>query len=410
MSAIRKPSSQQPSLVGQASWSGLRVRRWRPALPRLYSRAFLSQVFRQAAVLLLLIEAIFLTENLNVILETAISRSGSYWDILHLMIFRSPEIFGLALPLALMAALYRVALQSREQGELVIISGMGIGVVHNLWLTVGLGVCGMLVSLVVSGTVEPQARFEQRKFIFNLQYTATEGSLRPKELYLFDRFMVYVHSRPGDGSNPPTFIYERLDKTGNAYRVFDAREARVQGPAVDGTLTLALNEFVMAEFKPAASDVGSEAAPTMLRIGSFQQGFEIDDLARFEPRGYFINEWNLADLLGLTSLKAPWTAAHTVEMGHRLARGLLCLVAPLIAVLALSFTRRGTRSFVLPLACAAIMIVDLTWTTIAETLAQLGLPVALAILLTSAALLGGLLFKLSKARENAIIKPALSRS
>lgn len=409
MSASRTSGSQRALLASQTRPPDRPPRPRRRALPRLYSKAFLTLVLRHVALLLALIEAIFLAENLNHILETAISRSGSFLDILYLMSFRSPEIFGLAMPLALMAALYRVALQGREQGELVIISGMGIGIVHSLRLAAGLGACGMLVSLLISGAVEPQARFEQRKFVFGLQYTATEGSLRPKEVYLFDRFMVYVHPGPLDGATPPTFIYEKLDDTGSTYRVFDAREARVQHPAIDGMLALALNEFVMAEFRPA-DNADSEVAPTMLRVGSFQQAFEMDDLARLEPRGYFVNEWNFADLLGFTSLDAPWTITLANEIGRRLARGLLCLVAPLIAILGLSFTRRGTRSFVLPAACAAIMIVDLSWIAMVQSFAQWGVPAMFAILLANAGLLFGFLFKVCKARESTIVKPALSRS
>jgi len=391
-------------------WPNKRRRPRHPTLPRLYSRTLLKQVLLQTALLLLLIEAIFLAEKFNEVLDAAIRRGASFLDILILIAFRSPEIFDLALPLALLIALYRVALQSRELGEFLTISGLGIGVVQYLRLAIGLGFIAMLVSLFISGFVDPLARFEQRRFHFDLQYNTTQGTFRPGILYLFERFAVYVHPRPVDVLKPPTFIYERTDIEASSFRAFDAREARIEGPDEDGTLTLALREFTMADFKPDSPDKLREAGPAMMRVGTFQQAFKLDDLVKFEPRGYVIEELNLYDLGNLAFDGGPWTTRHTNEVGRRVARGLLCLMAPLMAMLALGFTDRRTRSFVLPIACAGIMIVDLTWAAIAETFAGSGLLLMLAILALNAVMLGGSLFLLSRGRELHIIKPALARS
>jgi hypothetical protein len=47
-------------------------------------------------------------------------------------------------------------------------------------------------------------------------------------------------------------------------------------------------------------------------------------------------------------------------LGERIARSLLCLLAPFIALAAVCLTSRATNYFVLPLACMALMSLNVT--------------------------------------------------
>ena len=49
-----------------------------PALPRLYVVKFLTRVLVQAALVVLLIEAIFMTEKLNDVLRSALAQNASF--------------------------------------------------------------------------------------------------------------------------------------------------------------------------------------------------------------------------------------------------------------------------------------------------------------------------------------------
>ena len=66
---------------------------------------------------------------------------------------RFPAVFDLALPLALMIAVYRIVLRRREDRELLVLSGAGIGSARFVWWAMAIGLAAQLVSLAVSGVI-----------------------------------------------------------------------------------------------------------------------------------------------------------------------------------------------------------------------------------------------------------------
>ena len=101
---------------------------------------------------------------------------------------------------------------------------------------------------------------------------------------------------------------------------------------------------------------------------------------------------------------------YVTEGGRRFARSLLCLIAPLIAGLALVFTNGVTQSFALPVACGLLMCLDLGFSILIENQSYAGLGTVLATLsLATFVLAGGLVHQLV-ARQHAIVMPALARA
>ena len=98
------------------------------------------------------------------------------------------------------------------------------------------------------------------------------------------------------------------------------------------------------------------------------------------------------------------------ELGRRISRSLLCLLAPLIAGMAIVFTNRTTHVAALPVACALLMCVDLLFGVLVEQTAGFGLLAGiLSPMIASLAILAvGATWLLLA--QNALVKPGLSRA
>src|SRR5690606_1475464 len=92
----------------------------RLGIPRLYSAGVLRQIAFQVLMILALIELIFLTEKLTIVLRAAIDHNVSGINIALLLFYTAPRIFDLALPLALMIGVYRVISRCREDREFLV--------------------------------------------------------------------------------------------------------------------------------------------------------------------------------------------------------------------------------------------------------------------------------------------------
>jgi hypothetical protein len=95
------------------------------------------------------------------------------------------------------------------------------------------------------------------------------------------------------------------------------------------------------------------------------------------------------------------------EFGKRFARSLLCLMAPLLGGLALTFTSRASQAFALPVACAALMSWDLAGSALATALGPMGVVAILPSMLLLAAGMLALLMQQTIVRQHALVKPGL---
>uniref|UniRef100_UPI0013DC926F LptF/LptG family permease n=1 Tax=Stenotrophomonas maltophilia TaxID=40324 RepID=UPI0013DC926F len=81
----------------------------------------------QVALVLLLIECVFVSEKLiSGLLEEVLKIRAPLSKTLMMMVALLPEVFELALPTALLIAVYRVALAMREDREFLMLSSLGI--------------------------------------------------------------------------------------------------------------------------------------------------------------------------------------------------------------------------------------------------------------------------------------------
>jgi len=139
---------------------------------------------------------------------------------------------------------------------------------------------------------------------------------------------------------------------------------------------------------------------------------DLSDLVHFEPRGATLEEWTTPELLGWMAAPGHHDANPdaTLEVLHRLARALLCFLAPFLAWLILTLTTRRSLAFALPAACAVLMCADIMFSQLISFAARSGAGVATLALVAVAMGLLALLVRQIVVRQQLIVFPALARS
>ena len=394
----------------------------RLGLPRLYAERITKSILVQLTLIIVFIELVFLTEKLNYILQAAVDHNVRAAHVGLLLLYTVPQISDLALPLALLIAVYRVALRCREDREFLVLAGMGIGVHQFIWLALAIGIGLQACSLIISGAVDPYAQFAHRSVLFQAQHHALRGGITPGQFYFFGKNTVYASAQAVESQERRLFVHQ---DNGETKRVIGAARAQLGEPDADGDITLNLYDIMAQDFRVhSGGAVPTESAPgrpedsgsfrsepvASMKIGKFAQELKIDQLLRFEPRGRTPAEWTTLELLGLTQAPGPTGQSHLAEMGRRLARGLMCLLVPLIAGLALALTNRSTQAFALPAACAVVMCFDLACSGLAGALAPAGLAGVLLGIVGIASVCGAVLMHQAMALQHAIVRPALARA
>jgi lipopolysaccharide export LptBFGC system permease protein LptF len=253
--------------------------------------------------------------------------------------------------------------------------------------------------------------------------TALRGGITAGQFYRFADYTILARHNREQTTARQLFLYQTNASDAGDDRLVIARRATLEGPRTDGIITLHLEDFDSFNFRPLDSSVelgggrdchdcpGSPAEPTSLvKIGNFDQQLELDDLLRFDPRGHDASEWTLLDVLGLGSSNLIPGRTEIAEFGHRISRSLLCIVAPLLAGLALACTTRRTQIIALPFACAMLMGLDISMGFLADEMASFGAAASLAvILLTLAATLLSMIGA-GLSWQDAVVRPALGRA
>ena len=388
-------------------------------VPPLYAKKYLGRVVGQALLILLMIEMIFITEKLNDVLGTAVSQNVDVKGTMLLMLYRMPEIFSLAVPMALLAASYRVTLRFREERELLALSGIGVGTYRMLLLICGVGVAALVVSFLVAGFISPATAFAQRSLLFNSYVGALRGNVTNGQFYQFSDYIILARHSRDQTTAGQLFLYQKHSNQSDEDRVVVARRASLGAPRADGVVVMHLEDFDSVNFRPIdpypnldnCKDCRSPAEPaSVVKVGNFDQQLDFDDLLRFDPRGKNPSEWTLADGLGLGSSGLVPGPREVAEIGHRLVRSLLCVIAPLIAGLALAFTTRRTHVVALPLACAALMGLDVSMAFFVDEISTIGAVGSVVAILTVIAVVALSAVAVGLKVQDAIVRPALART
>jgi lipopolysaccharide export system permease protein len=394
--------------------------------PTLYiGRVFVRTVL-EICLLVLLVEGLYLSERFISILKTIIDQPVGLTNAVPLLIWTAPEV-QLALPLAVLIATYRIVLQYRENREFIAFASGGQGPSAFLIFAGLIGLSTLLWSMLISGEITPHAKFAFREKLNAVRYEALLAGSSPGQFLYFPDYTIYVW--PTDGAaGQPIFVKQTLD--GNSYRIMNAKQAGIIDKSTNGYLVIGVRGVTISDFPNESERSSAPPNPTSVaktaelfckdcgsspfntaHADSLVKTLEIENLVPNKPRGISPDEWTTMELLGWVSAPSgPRPDAAGIEAMRRFARGLLCFIAPFLAWLTLTFTTQRSQVYALPLACAAVMVIDIGFSQIITHLstgsAVLPLPILLAV---TSALLVALIAQIF-ARQQLLIFPALGRS
>ena len=398
----------------------------------LYARGLLTRVFLQALAAMTLVEAIFLAERFPIVFRDVLKNNASLLDTSLILVCSSTQIFDLALAIAILTAVYWTVLRTRENRELLAISAAGTGPYRIMLLVFAIAICAQICSLFVSGVIDPMSRYAQRVILFNAEFHALSSGINTGQFYFFPNRVVYAparsdvsRNRAGAGQSRSLFIYEQVEP--DKFRLVTADRARLDGPDTAGRILLTLRGLtsrVFPDAKPRARNVllSSPASPKAcvgcsprqqdsslmtLSAREIVRQTTIDELMAFRPRGSEAAELTVFEQF---SLRPDTTSRRRREemrlLGERFVRSLLCLLAPLIALASVCLTARATDYIVLPLACMALMLLNVTSEWLIRTIAPLDLLSALIIPSTLVAVSIGLLLALIVRKQGELVRPS----
>jgi len=374
----------------------------------------------------LLVEGIFLSERFISILRMIIDEPIGLANSIPLLLWTAPELY-LALPIVVLIATYQVILRRRERLEFVALASGGQSSLALTRSTAAVALLAMAFSLLISGAVYPYAEFAFRIDRSHIRYEALRAGGASGRFLRLPGYAVYIFpSEPTPGKRP-VFIQESVDK--RTQRIINADRAEFLDEAHMGSTAIRLigatvHTFegldgprpVTGEERPAGVAMspcgGCEESVKILRAESLMKELNLNDLVQVGERGIDLGEWTTPELLGWATAPGKQTISDrsTLEAVRRFARGLLCLLAPFLAWVAVLSTTRRSFVFVLPLACAVLMCGDIAFSQMISVFSSYGAVVlAIALMAVTFALM---VFALGQilARQHLMVFPALARS
>ncbi len=331
---------------------------------RSYSIHVIAKLITALLVGAFIVVGIYLTEELVGLLRLIGEAQAAVSTLWYMLALIAPNILDVAMPLATLIAMYRILLEAREQRELVVLAASSVGAQHFLRL-LAIGACiSASLTLAVSGFLEPSTRHEYRSKVFELFHASVSGGLPAEKIFHFGTNTVINRAKDRADGIHRLFLVEQVP--GNPDRVITAERSLLAGPDPAGDYSLHIRDFLLHTIP---EDQGPEdQGPDDQREGMFDtmRTWEANRLVyqvalsrflNFPPRRRFIEEWSTPELLNFDP-PGRQTDAHLREAAVRIVRGLLCFLAPVLAVFALALTWQRTQIVTLPVACGQILFID----------------------------------------------------
>ncbi len=222
--------------------------------------------------LLLVIEAIFLAESFTTLMEHALRFGGGAGDVLHLLTFKTPEIFDLALAIGLLIATYFATQDARNRGELMILATAGIHWGRVIAFVLVLGLIGGMLSFLNAGLLLPMSKYGERLALAELQknhvLSRIENGTTDTAVQTI-RDTTFIATPAKDTS---THIHGQLfvfqpNLYGN-WRVAQSQDWHVTNPAPADTHTITLQSLAVLE-----APYPSKQTPPLNRFNTAQANF-----------------------------------------------------------------------------------------------------------------------------------------
>lgn len=434
-------SQDAPQIGGPAPDTGLREM-LKSFVRGDYARGFFRSVAGQALAVIILIEAIFLAEHFTWVFKDAVRHEADLFGISLILLFTSTEIFDLALAIAILMAAYATLLKMRENREMLVLFASGLGPYQLSALILVVALAGQAVSMIGSGVADPLSRYTQRSILFSSELHSLKKGVSAGNFYFFPSYVAYAMDHVTDGAPPPLppgevavidaskppearsdrtlFVYQQVGP--QTSRVVTAAQARLDGPDLSGRIVLNLNDFTSHTFhdpNPMATEDGKplkiedqlkDIPRVNMKVRDMSQLMMVDQLLPFNSRGTNVVEQTVFEQFFAPAQTKDDRAAQMKLLAERFSRSLLAFLAPLFALVAVAFTSRLTNWLALPLGCLALMSVNMLAQWVINSIAPLGVAVALLPVFLLYAAVGWILFTLVIWRHNDFVRPQLGRS
>jgi lipopolysaccharide export LptBFGC system permease protein LptF len=379
-----------------------------------YAGGLFLDVTRLAVAFVAGVEAVFLTDLvITHVLPHVLDNRASLVNVVLLVGLTLPSGLYIALPVAILAAAYFALLHRREAREFIVLAGMGRGAGPIVRFAVLTGAAGMALSFFLSGYVEPLSRYAAGRTMFDVGFEAIKtGSIGAGKFYSLNGFTIFAGSGQTNQVASKVFFLQELGD--ERYRLITATQSqRINEPEMTDTGVVLDNaaayDFeVRKDSPPGTKALGACENCEVLQVvpgGARTSNQIFIDLPSLEfpdhePRGDKVEDRTSLELLG-GDLRDD---AVKRELGGRLLRGLLVLLAPLLALLAVSLTRPATFLLALPTAAGLILAGSFFGPRLIDELVSFGLGGAVTMLLAGTSLLVGLIVGLTFRFESGCIQ------
>lgn len=335
-------------------------------MARTYGLHLIRRSLGGMAATLGLVLVVFLAERLTTLVEMLIQRHAPLSDLPLVLALTAPEIFITAMPLALLIGVYRAMVEARDGGEIVAMAGAGVGPWRLMSALLGFGVVSLMVVIVVAGWVDPLARAARDRLYLEaarrMVLDSVGNGLPRDEIRTVEGYTVLSPSWASGGARR-LLVFLPRDPGGE--RIVAATDYGLTEVEPLRRYHLILYDVTVADLplRPPAAGVGGGPVPSGSgwRLGTLSRDIDLESALR-EPA--------LADLPQygtLVSLIRRATSAATsvpdASWGLRAAeivtRAWLTVAAVLMATIGMSYAEGRRRFVALPVAGAAMVVVDL---------------------------------------------------
>lgn len=328
---------------------------------RPYFRLTLRPILVTSAIILALVEIVFLSEQFTGLMERVVGTGGSAWDLVQLLLWEAPEILDLALPAALLVGVQTAVGRARREGELVVLTAAGAPVRGLVLGVLLIGLAGGVLSFAISGIVAPAASYAQRVSVHQLTVQHIRDRISaPGESGSTFRAQGVDFVATGADGEPPSLMVRRAPDS-KPWRYAFAGDWEVTGPDAEERGNFRLGQVTAFGDLPPLDGEVAEAQLNRMAAGSVDVGFVMDDILPVLDRTPREDERPI--VMGLQSLmvgEALAEATDPARIARIWTRALLVPSAALLALLAVwGGTVKGVRAAALPLALVALVLCDL---------------------------------------------------
>jgi LPS export ABC transporter permease LptF/LPS export ABC transporter permease LptG len=303
---------------------------------RILDRYIVREVFRHALLGLAVFTFVFFVPQLVRLMELFVRHSGSGSQILELFICIFPGVLTFTLPMAVLIGVLLGLGRMSADSEIIALTALGIGR-RRILLPVGvLALTGAAITLSMTVWLGPLAVHKYRALETDLVTSQISYAVQPRVFdERFPKLVLYVNDVSASGTQwHGVFLAEAGGENGSQLTL--AENAIVIAEPQEGKLELHLKGGTTHEFSREDPDRYSVTA-----FGQSDWPIEFNGLTSTEPRQVSNSERSFRDLLRANN--AGWREAR-VELHHRLAFPVACLVFALVAVPLGAQPRRGGRA------------------------------------------------------------------